>query len=250
MANSASQSPAVIQNPCPDCLVQLTEIKKSGKALTGFPLYFTNQSTVTNKATALREYATHFISDKELKSFMARLEIFRNPDLDTADFIAKNHLEALVQQAFLWEETVKAIQENKIQISCKIESGEGEIGRAVAFAELQGGLKLKDAGRWSLSTPRMTEIVKSGTQDNQDFSIHFANSEGSGQNVETTILIKNGYKGLIAFILDGSQVSEDRKTLIKKIQLTLNTNRVGAVVMTFVSDTALQFPPNWAELGR
>ena len=215
----------------------------------GFPLRFDGNLAEQQVERGLTRINVKVVPADKLEDFIAKLDIFRSSGKDYRDYLKKRGLEQKIDRALEWADSVKQIMNPASNPTIKVEYPENPnpdylpLADRVTVGELSGALSI--SRDLSLNTVRPREVSKTpGAQDDW-FKFRFYNDAQGREETEAILEINQGLTGLIAYLLEGSRVSNNGTYYISTKVLQLNTGEKAQADFHLVLPNAIVQPPDW-----
>lgn len=245
-------------DPCPECG---SSRQKLGDAVRdagiGFPMRFDSQVRVTPKTGEGALISPSITPREKLDQLFAVLEVYKPKNRTPAmeNYIKKNGLEGFLEQAFAWEEAVRVMLGEGLEISYKMEDKPGfePVGRTknistdFTLAQMSGHFKGRNL---NLNSPSFTKLEKNDAAEDDKLVFRLFN-DTPGNRAESLVIVEGGYLGIFAFALDGSTANDARDRFTREITLPLNTGNTEAKgLFHFKTSRSIPAPPDWSRILR
>ncbi|CAM2007097.1 type VI secretion protein IcmF/TssM N-terminal domain-containing protein [Acanthopleuribacter pedis] len=245
-------------DPCPECG---SSRRKLGDAVRdagiGFPMRFDSQVRVTPQTGEGALISPSITPKEKLDHLFSVLSVYKPENRTPAmeNYVKKNGLEGFLERAFAWEEAVRVMLAEGLEISYKMEDKPGfePVGRTknistdFTLAQLSGHFTGRNL---NLNSPSFTKLEKNDSAEDDKLVFRLFN-DTQGNRAESLVIVEGGYLGIFAFALDGSTANDTRDRFTREITLPLNTGNTEVKgLFHFKTSRSIPAPPDWSRILR
>ncbi|CAM2067561.1 IcmF-related-N domain-containing protein [Sulfidibacter corallicola] len=243
-------------DPCPQCGANKRKLTKAVRdAGVGFPMRFNSQVKVTPKTGEGAIISPSITPRERLDELFDTLALYkpdnRTPALE--NYIKKQGLENFLEDAFAWEEAVRSMISEGLEISYKMEDKPGFVNQGrtknitadFTLVEMSGAFIGRNL---SLNSPSFTKLDKNDSAEDDKLIFRLFN-DTPGNRAESLVTVEGGYLGIFAFALDGSSANDTRDRFTREITLPLNTGNTEVKgLFHFKTSRSIPAPPDWSRI--
>ncbi|MCB1045315.1 MAG: hypothetical protein KDC35_20405 [Acidobacteria bacterium] len=234
-------------DPCPECSRDLNEIRTLAKNIgNAFPVATRNVMKINYDELGLANAWITTAREDDLTKLVAAIEKFRSPDATRSRFLKNKRLEARMEHALAWSDTVRKLQDGTLTLRYKLEpSVEADAAsREFTFCDLKGYFT---ARRIALNSPAYRDITVNPDTESNNISAAFRLfNDTEGNDSESRIVVHGKALELFGFVL--ADMNQGSDTYDRQLDVPLNyANRTVKGLFRFRFSEPVTLPPNWSD---